>query len=218
MGRQMKFLAAAAGAFLAITALGGSADAVNSPAPNNTVKTLSLNEFGPALPPIGYVRYCIENKQDCKAWATRSNTFSMSQERWHQLFRINSYVNNKIAPVSDQDLYGEVERWTLPRNAGDCEDYALLKQKQLIDMGFPANALRMTVVMDENQEGHAVLTLVTAQGDYILDNRRNDILRSAETKYSFLKRQSADNPRQWVALTRQQPKASGVVAASASND
>ncbi len=214
----MKFLAAAAGAFLAITALGGSADAVNSPAPINTVKTLSLDEFGPALPPIGYVRFCIENKQSCKAWSSQSKTLSMTQERWQQLFRINSYVNNKIAPISDQELYGEIERWAMPRNAGDCEDYALLKQKQLIDLGFPANALRMTVVMDENQEGHAVLTLVTAQGDYILDNRRNDILRSVETKYSFLKRQSGESPRQWVSLTRQQPKASGVVAVSASKD
>ncbi len=214
----MKFLTAAAGAFLAITALGGSAVAVNSPATIAATKSLSHNEFGPALPPIGYVRYCIENKQDCKNWASRSNGFSMTQDRWQQLFRINSLVNNKITPVSDQELYGEVERWTMPRTAGDCEDYALLKQKQLIDLGFPANTLRMTVVIDENQEGHAVLTLVTAQGDYVLDNRRNDILRSAETKYSFLKRQSADNPRQWVSLSKQQPKASGAVAASASKD
>jgi predicted transglutaminase-like cysteine proteinase len=216
MGRQMKFLATTAGALLAITLHGGSADAVNIANGSTTAsaKTLSQDELGPALPPIGYVRYCIENKAECSSWTGSSETVAMSAERWRSLFRVNTYVNNKIKPVSDLDLYGEVERWTLPQTAGDCEDYALLKQKQLKDLGFPSNSLRLTVVMDENNEGHAVLTVVTAQGDFVLDNRRNDILRSVETKYTFLKRQSAAGPRQWVSLAKQQPRTSGAVAAS----
>jgi predicted transglutaminase-like cysteine proteinase len=212
----MKFLATTAGALLTITLHGGSADAVNLAKGSITasVKTLSQDEMGPALPPIGYVRYCIENKQECSSWANQSENLAMSAERWRTLFRVNTYVNNKIKAVSDQDLYGEVERWTMPLTAGDCEDYALLKQNELKNLGFPANSLRLTVVMDENNEGHAVLTVVTAQGDYVLDNRRNDILRSVETKYTFLKRQSAANPRQWVSLAKQQPRSSGAVAAS----
>ncbi len=213
----MKFLATTAAALLAITLHGGHAVAVNAAKASMDVsmKTLSQEEMGPALPPIGYVRYCIENKRQCNSWQSQGAAVAMTAERWQMLFRINTYVNNKIAPVSDQELYGEVERWTMPRYAGDCEDYALLKQSHLKNLGFPANSLRLTVVMDENNEGHAVLTIVTASGDYVLDNRRNDILLAAETKYTFLKRQSAANPRTWVSLTQQQPHATGAVAASA---
>jgi predicted transglutaminase-like cysteine proteinase len=39
------------------------------------------------------------------------------------------------------------------------------------------------------------------QGDYILDNRRNDIMLWSETGYTFLKRQSQQDPRAWIALT-----------------
>ena len=45
----------------------------------------------------------------------------MSPERWNQLYVVNSYVNGKIAPISDQDLYGEAEHWAYPTDAGDCE-------------------------------------------------------------------------------------------------
>jgi predicted transglutaminase-like cysteine proteinase len=136
----------------------------------------------------------------------------MSPERWNLLYQVNSYVNGKIAPVSDQDLYGQPEYWAYPTDAGDCEDYVLLKRRYLEGLGFPADTLLITVVLDEKKEGHAVLTMTTADGDYVLDNRRNDVVRWSDVGYTFLKRQSASDPRQWVTLTRERPQTSGYVS------
>ena len=44
-----------------------------------------------------------------------------------------------------------------------CEDYALLKRHELMQLGWPSSALLMTVVMDESFEGHAVLTSAQRQ-------------------------------------------------------
>jgi predicted transglutaminase-like cysteine proteinase len=113
---------------------------------------------------------------------------------------VNAFVNGAIAPVTDETLYGTAEYWTLPTDAGDCEDVVLLKKKILESKGVPAEALRITVVLDEHGEGHAVLSLVTSRGDFILDNRRNEIRDWQATGYTLLKRQSAQDPRKWVSL------------------
>jgi predicted transglutaminase-like cysteine proteinase len=59
---------------------------------------------------------------------------------------------------------------------GDCEDYQLLKRRKLVEAGYPHRALRMTVVIDEEGAGHAVMMVRTNRGDFILDNKRNAIL------------------------------------------
>ena len=71
-------------------------------------------------------------------------------------------------------------------------------------MGVSADELLITVLLDEKNEGHAVLTVVTDRGDFILDNRHNDILRWDHTPYTFLKRQSQEDSKLWVSL-RQKP-------------
>ena len=124
----------------------------------------------------------------------------MSGERWRIVYQLNSYVNGKVAPVSDAELYGEEEYWAYPSDAGDCEDYVLMKKRYLEKLGFARVALLITVVLDEKNEGHAVLTLRTDDGDFVLDNRRNEIRRWNELDYVFLKRQSEGDPQQWVSL------------------
>ena len=99
------------------------------------------------------------------------------------------------------DHYGIGEYWTLPTDGkGDCEDYALLKRHELIRLGWPSSALLMTVVMDEIFEGHAVLTVRTTAGDFILDNKVNDVRLCSNTSYQYLLRQSYSNPQAWVFL------------------
>jgi len=171
-------------------------------------------EFGAARPPVGFVRFCAENPGDCKDRTSRARRISIDPDRWSLISQVNTYVNGKIKPVSDMELYGEAEHWTYPVDAGDCEDYVLLKKRYLLGLGFPQQALLDTVVLDEAGEGHAVLTVVTDKGDFILDNRRNDINRWSDTKYTYLKRQSQTNPRQWVALVKEKTIASGSVASS----
>ncbi len=169
-------------------------------------------EYGNTLPPVGFVKFCAAHPQDCKTLSNKQERISMSPERWNLLYVVNSYINGRIAPISDQDLYGEDEHWAYPTDAGDCEDYVLLKKRNLEELGFSAEALLITVVLDEKGEGHAVLTITTDAGDYILDNRVDEVLRWNDTHYKFLKRQSHSNPLQWVALAKQSTTNSGHVA------
>jgi predicted transglutaminase-like cysteine proteinase len=169
-------------------------------------------EYGKTLAPVGFVKFCVTSPADCKALNDRHSRLVMTRDRWNLLSQVNNFVNDKIAPVSDEDLYGEVEHWAYPTDAGDCEDYVLLKKRYLENLGFSAEALLITVVLDEKNEGHAVLTVTTKDGDYVLDNRRNDVKRWDSTGYKFLKRQSHGNPLQWVALQSQKTRNSGFVA------
>jgi predicted transglutaminase-like cysteine proteinase len=78
----------------------------------------------------------------------------------------------------------------------------LLKQRLLIERGWPASSLLITVLRDENNEGHAVLMARTSRGDFLLDNKRAEIMTWNESHYSFVKRQSGRDPKVWVSLTR----------------
>jgi predicted transglutaminase-like cysteine proteinase len=176
------------------------------------------SEYGETLPPVGYVNFCASNKSECGSRSLgeklSSSRMAMSPDRWNMLYQVNTYVNGKIKPVSDQELYGKVELWTYPTTAGDCEDYVLLKKRQLEKLGVPSQSLQITVVLNELNEGHAVLTVATEEGDFVLDNRRNDILLWSDTNYTFLKRQSAQNPRKWVALLKKPANAATVASAA----
>jgi predicted transglutaminase-like cysteine proteinase len=84
---------------------------------------------------------------------------------------------------------------------GDCEDYALMKRKLLIERGWPSSALLLTAALTPQGDPHLVLTAVTDKGDYVLDSR-TDILRTmSQTGYTYLSRQSPANPRAWVSVT-----------------
>ena len=120
--------------------------------------------------------------------------------------RINKWVNEAIKPLTNLDHWGLIEVWSYPDDGyGDCEDYVLLKRRMLIESGWPREALLVTVVRDSKGEGHAVLTVTTNKGDYILDNQNEDILLWSETGYRFVKRQSQSNPNVWVSLSDQRP-------------
>lgn len=159
-----------------------------------------MEEMGPARAPIGHVDFCRREPQACASARLAPQRIVLDAEAMAELRRINDYVNTNIAPITDQDLYGVEEYWTYPRDRGDCEDYALLKQRFLIDAGWPESALLVTVVRDEKGDGHAVLTVVTDRGDYVLDNQREPVLAWQDTGYDFVKRQSQTNVRQWVFL------------------
>jgi predicted transglutaminase-like cysteine proteinase len=157
--------------------------------------------YGRTLPPIGFVEFCARNKEQCEPMGSSRRT-SLSEAGWTILRKVNADVNSSIEPVSDQDLYAVPERWDYPVDAGDCEDYVLLKKRYLEERAFPAESLLIAVVLDEAGEGHAVLMVTTDQGDFVLDNRRSEVLRWSETSYRFLKRQSQEDPRIWMALSQ----------------
>ncbi len=155
---------------------------------------------GDAAPPIGHYEFCKENPRECAYAGGDAGPIILNQDSWKTILKINYTVNTTIKPMTDMELYGVEEKWAIPTTAGDCEDFALLKRKQLIDAGFSPSDLLMTVVLQPNGEGHAVLTVRTDRGDFILDNMRSKVKLWSETEYTFLKRQSADHPARWVKI------------------
>ena len=155
---------------------------------------------GDAAPPIGHYEFCKQNPKECAYAGGDAGAIILNQDSWKTILNINYTVNTTIKPMTDMELYGVEEKWAIPTTAGDCEDFALLKRKELIDAGFSPSDLLMTVVLQPNGEGHAVLTVRTDRGDFVLDNMRNKVKLWSETEYTFLKRQSADDPARWVKI------------------
>jgi predicted transglutaminase-like cysteine proteinase len=208
---KMKINNAAGAAFLGLALLSTPAHSLEAASQQTqNIKSIAAKTFGQSLPPIGYVQFCARGEEECKFKGGKAERFAMSPENWNMLNQVNTYVNGKIKPESDKDLYHVAEMWAYPITAGDCEDYVLLKKRYLQSMGFGANGLLITVLLDEKGEGHAVLTVTTDNGDFILDNRRDEILRWDQTEYKFLKRQSQSDPKQWVSL--QETKAQFLVS------
>jgi predicted transglutaminase-like cysteine proteinase len=156
--------------------------------------------FGPAQPPYGFVNFCERMPRECQQGPQEEQRFDLSSNRRTELEAVNLAVNHEIRPVTDVDLYGVADYWTVPGRQGDCEDYVLLKRKRLMALGWPASALLITVVRDEKGEGHAVLTARTQQGDFILDNKTDEIRLWHQAPYQFVMRQSYLNPRVWLSL------------------
>jgi predicted transglutaminase-like cysteine proteinase len=167
-------------------------------APNDKV----LAEFGKSRPPIGYVMFCKRGAEECKNADGKTERLTLNNENWNNINQVNTFVNSAIKPTSDMDLYHTTEYWAYPTTAGDCEDYVLLKKRLLVKLGFNPDELLITVLLDEHSEGHAVLSVITKDADLILDNRRNEILSVNQTNYKFLKRQSQQDPKQWVSLRK----------------
>jgi predicted transglutaminase-like cysteine proteinase len=184
------------------------------PAPQ-VQKVAFIKSFGDTLPPIGYVTFCQEHEGDCRPGARFADRIQLTSAKFRQIEEVNTAVNTAITPVTDLELYGKAEVWTYPTTKGDCEDYVLLKRRILIERGFPESTLLITVVRDENNEGHAVLTVRTDAGDFVLDNKRRDIVRWADTPYTFIKRQSEKNPLVWISLLP--PETAPQTTVSASN-
>ena len=168
-----------------------------------------------ARSPIGWVEFCAENPGECRGGTSQPRDIVMSQTAWRDLVRVNRWVNETIKPITDMDHWGVIEKWSLPTDGyGDCEDYVLLKRKMLIDAGWPREALLITVVRDKKGEGHAVLTVKTDKGEFVLDNQNENVLAWTDTGYRFVKRQSQSDPNVWVSLGDSRP----AVATASSRD
>ena len=156
---------------------------------------------GGARAPIGWIEFCVNYKPQCNVRPLTPRDIVLSQRAWSDLNKINLWVNQTIKPMTDLKHWGVIERWNYPDDGyGDCEDYVLLKRRMLMEAGWPRQALLITVVRDQKGDGHAVLTVETTRGEFVLDNEVNQILPWDRTGYRFVKRQSQSDPNKWVAL------------------
>jgi predicted transglutaminase-like cysteine proteinase len=163
-------------------------------------KVAFLQSYGDTLPPVGYVNFCRERAAECRPSGRFADRVQLTAAKFGELKEVNEGVNDAVAPVTDLDLYGKAEVWAYPFKQGDCEDYVLLKRRILIERGWPESTLLITVVRDENNDGHAVLTVRTDRGDLVLDNKQSEVLAWTDTPYTFVKQQSARNPLVWTSL------------------
>lgn len=164
------------------------------------VRSAFMRVYGSSQPPYGFVRYCESTPEACGVHGMDDARHQPTPESLSELDEINRAVNRAVQPATDAEIYGVSEYWTLPQQKGDCEDYALMKQKLLQARGWPSSSLLLTVVRDEKGDGHAVLTARTAQGDFVLDNKVDDVRLWNRTGYDFVMRQSYIDPRVWVSL------------------
>jgi predicted transglutaminase-like cysteine proteinase len=173
-----------------------------------------------AIAPFGWTDFCNRYRGECIDNDLPPRRVFLSPETWKDLRRVNDMVNRMIEPVTDQAHWHVAERWDFPTDGkGDCEDYALLKRKLLIERGYARQALLLTVVSrPEDEEGHAVLMVRSNNGDLILDNRRDPILYWMDTGYLFIKRQSQENQNRWVLFPSPAADPVGVSTRSSSQD
>ena len=151
--------------------------------------------------PPGYVSFCIRFPDQCQATPNAPSSIQLSDAAWRTITKVNANINKSIWPEDDQTHYGRAEYWNIPTDGyGDCEDYALTKRKALIGEGFPQQALRIAVVDTPRNGRHAVLTVATDKGDFVLDNLRDEIVAWNATGYTWIERQDPKRPMGWVSL------------------
>jgi Predicted periplasmic protein len=150
--------------------------------------------------PIGHYEFCRQIPNECNKRLASKPAPKLTPRGWSLIKSVNDSVNSRIQAMTDKDIYGREEVWVYPKDVGDCEDYALLKRRELAARGFSLSDLLITVVRKPDGEGHAVLTVRTAQGDFILDNLDREVKIWHETSYTFLKRQASFNTGRWVSI------------------
>lgn len=159
-----------------------------------------MSTGGLSSQPVGHYEFCQRAPQECvKTRQTRP--VELTRSLWETIVKVNNHVNVTVMPRTDMEMWGVEEHWSYPANGyGDCEDYVLEKRRLLMKAGVPASNLPITVVRQPNGDGHAVLTITTSMGDYVLDNLEPRVLAWSDTEYQYLKRQSPKHSGMWVSI------------------
>ncbi len=165
-----------------------------APEPSHLTATKSI------AAPAGFSGIC-----DRYAWACARRTAQTRPMSEPELLAaaesVNRRVNRSVREISDQRQYSEAEHWALPTaRGGDCEDFALLKKRELIRSGVAPDRLLIATALTRARQAHAVLILRTASGDMVLDNLSPRIRPWQDTGYLFLRMQDPAAPGRWQLL------------------
>jgi predicted transglutaminase-like cysteine proteinase len=156
------------------------------------------------LAPSGLVDFCTRDDADCTpASAARapgahaSAQALLTSARWRELNEVNYALNHAIRPETDLALYHKVEYWQYPQGAGDCEDFALAKRRELIARGWPVESLLFATARIPSRELHAVLVVSTDHGDFVLDNASDFVELWSTLPYQWVARQMPGKMLSW---------------------
>ena len=168
-----------------------------------TSKTLILKKFHPAKTlnlPVTEVRdnfkpyqdFCLRNPGECNL--NGKAIIGLTPEVWKQLVGINITTNRDIGLMFDKEQYQKEEYWTYPNSGfGDCEDIALEKRSRLVEIGFPRGSLRIGIGYHKKTlTSHAVLTVETNKGTYVMDSTNENIHIWYQTSYNYETRERTD--------------------------
>ena len=169
--------------------------------PPTSRAALTVLHGRPAKPPSGYIGFCQRFPDQCAAPADALRQVHMTETLLHTLEGVNLAFNQAFIAEDDTSHYGKEEYWNIPTDGyGDCEDYVLAKRQVLIHLGLPEPALRIAVVLTPTLVRHAVLTVVTDEGNFVLDNLHDEVVAWDKTEYVFLERQDTASVTGWVSL------------------
>jgi predicted transglutaminase-like cysteine proteinase len=174
----------------------GIADA-RSRSPQDLNLLTPIVDASPTLAPFQHVRFCLRYPSDCKSNPTENDRVDLNAETSELLKRVNHKVNMSIIPTLKR--YGPYlqDSWTIAPEMGDCNDYAVTKRHELLEIGLPSKALRLSVVKTASGIGHLVLVVATTNGDVVMDNVTAAIRPWQTTDYQWIKIQSASDPLFW---------------------
>lgn len=197
---RTRSLNVAGGVLASLIALGGG------PAQAQQIAALpaqsdAIAPRGGAKPTQGWIDFCKRYPSECAVDLAEPAVVELTPKFWQTMVAVNRKVNADIKPVTDKDHWGVDDRWDFPDDGcGDCEDYQLLKRRLLAQAGVPRRAMRMTVVIDEEGQGHAVMMVRTTRGDFILDNKRDSVLPWHQTGYVYIKQEGQNADLAWAHL------------------
>jgi predicted transglutaminase-like cysteine proteinase len=196
------FAAALGGCATSMTSSVADLTVAHDPSDGLPVATQLPDSHVPAAIPSGYVAFCLRNSDQCDLPKNGLTVTQLNAQTYELLTRINRTTNAAIQPEDDAQHYGPSDYWTIVTDGyGDCEDYALTKRKALLDAGLPAAALRLALVITSSRERHAILTVATDHGDFVMDNLSDDVKPWTEVNYKWLERQDPKTPWRWDMLS-----------------
>jgi predicted transglutaminase-like cysteine proteinase len=158
---------------------------------------------------LAAMELCLEQESNCTTEAARELRSFLLQNResdsLSQLQAVNDYFNT-WPYRSDLQAYGKADYWASPltflENAGDCEDYAIVKFVALMLLGFDENKMKLVAVFDEARElPHAVLSISFQGETYILDSLRDDVAPDRGFR-SYRALYSVNFNKGWIHLPR----------------
>jgi len=151
---------------------------------------------GPAVPPAGFIGFCIHHLRDCSGRSHATSPVTMSDARWRQIDEVQGDVNASIHPQKMNPMI-----WTYATDgSGDCNTFALTKRRELIARGWPKENLLLVTAVTERGEWHLVLVAHTDQGDLVLDNRVTHVVDWKRLPYRWISIQSQESPTKWLSI------------------
>lgn len=138
---------------------------------------------------------------------------ALTSTTWTQLTSVNKHVNTAITPRAD-GANAAVDFWSTSGRYGDCEDYVIRKRQALIHLGWPSHSVLITLADHPRFGPHAVLIARTGNGDFVLDNLRNNVKPWDQLDYKWEKRQSLQDPKKWVSLNSRVSQSTRIASSS----